>query len=190
MPSKVEELKQIGEAHKPVVDKMIEFVHRVAEISLKELETTEGVRGAIQMYLNGVAAYPDRVFLRGRTMRHYNFQFKQNLVRSVSQNGPGHFQKWIRRFKTPAAREELIQRIVTLDVLHFVEAWYMSHSKMFPEPDWEKLETSHQKVLSGRISDVTQLYGALFYGIQAAAIEVFVEDTAPPDAELVMFLTM
>ena len=81
----------------------------------------------------------------------------------------------------------LRKRIIERNTQHFVEMWYGGKTPM-PAPDWDALQQSHDMVMDGHAENIYPLYVQLVNGLQTSAVELMLEDTAPPDEFLNRFL--
>lgn len=109
---------------------------------------------------------------------------RKTLVNEVLK-GYTSFGRWFNQRFVDNPEPAVIDRIAEKNTRRFIEMWASLHRGSFPEPDWSELERSHELLRKGREDEgLHPLYILLFNGVQACAVEVYLEDSMPPGMDL------
>lgn len=184
-----ERLQQLSRDHIETVTRLRDFAGQMIDPSLDALQSPEIVDGTIRMFLNGILNFPQFIHFRGKRLSDYDKRFRNNIGNSLYRYGLHDFGMWVHEkwFKEKDAREATRTRVLQRNMEHFVESWFGGEETR-PEPSWEELQKTHEAVMNGTDQEVYGLYASLFNGFQTSAIELFLEDTAPPEQSLRSYL--
>lgn len=187
MPNRAEYFRQLEEQHAPEVQQMREFVAHVVPPAIAQLSDKNLRSNTILMFLNGILDAPHAIHFRGKTYADFTTEFRQSMGDSLYRFGLRQFESWLKENWAGKRQEWTASRIADRNMNHFVETWYGGTEKK-PQPNWEALQQTHELITSGQQGEQDPLYVRLFNGAQISALELFLEDTAPPDEVLNQYL--
>lgn len=187
MPTQAEILRQLELAHLDDVNRMKDFAAHLVTPAIDVLSRSEQRKAAITMFLNGVLDVPEAIHFRGKTFASYNRTFRHMVGSGLYKYGYRQFGDWLHTNWEGDMREWTAVRINERNIAHFLETWYGGEEE-HPAPDWDSLQRSHDRLMSGQNSELDPLYTRLFDGMQISALELFLEDTSPADDVLNQYL--
>lgn len=174
-------INQIAETNRPIVNRVRLVCEQIAPHAIKSLEKMHETNYSIVSVTEGILHYPEMIELRGMTLDLLEPEDRISLAATLNLLSLPKFKAWYDESVHGQENDSFTKKIVDRTMDHFVETWVEENHGNFPEPDWQKLEEAHEKVMSGEKKDIYEVYFALFNGIQTSTVEQFLEDTLPDE---------
>lgn len=174
-------INQLAEANKPIINRVRLVCEQIAPNAIKSLSKLHETNYAIVSVTEGILHFPQMIELRGMTLDLLDLEDRISLATTLNLLSLSKFMAWHDENLNGREKSSFVKKIVDRTMDHFVETWAERHHGNFPEPDWEKMEETDKKVMSGEKKGLYEVYVALVNGVQTSTVEQFLEDTLPDE---------
>ena len=174
-------INQLTEANKPIINRVRSVCEQIAPNAIKSLSKLQETNYAIVSLTEGILHAPETIELRGMTLDLLEPEDRISVAATLNILSLPRFMAWHDENFYGQKSPSFVKKIVDRTMDHFVETWVEQNRGNFPEPDWQKLEETHEKVMSGEKKGLYEVYVALVNGVQTSTVEQFLEDTLPDE---------
>jgi len=178
-----ETAERAASEHPEIMSNISAFMDDLAPYVLNSLSHPGVVKGAFEMFTDGVLRHPDKISILGRTLETMEPSARFEIAQLLVRGGVNEFKTWLdKNFSNLSTQEVLksavFERVRTLNLTQFAEAWDRYTKGAFDRPDYPAIKRDIASIAEGNLEGLNgyPLTIKMFDGLQTATVAIFIED--------------